>query len=48
MNVMLKSANLPSKQEIDEVYKEIHELRKRVSKLEATLRFRRKDEKNVK
>ena len=35
MNVMLKSANLPNKQEMDEVYKEIHALRKRVSKLEA-------------
>jgi len=35
MNVMLKSANLPSKEEIDEVYKELHSLRKRVSKLES-------------
>jgi poly[(R)-3-hydroxyalkanoate] polymerase subunit PhaE len=34
-NVMLQSANLPSKKEIDEVYKELHALRKRVSKLES-------------
>lgn len=33
-NVILKSANLPSKEEIDEVYKEIHALKKRVNKLE--------------
>lgn len=34
-NVMLQSANLPNKKEIDEVYKELHTLRKRVSKLES-------------
>jgi len=34
-NVMLQSANLPSKKEIDEVYKELHALRKRISKLES-------------
>ena len=33
-NVILQSVNLPSKEEIDEVYKEIHSLKKRVSKLE--------------
>ncbi len=48
MNVMLKSANLPNKQEIDEVYKEIHALRKRVSKLEAELKIKKMTEKNVK
>ncbi len=47
MNVMLKSANLPNKQEIDEVYKEIHALRKRVSKLESELRTKKSDEKNA-
>lgn len=36
-NVILQSANLPSKQEIDEVYRELHNLRKRVTKLEAEL-----------
>ena len=41
MNVMLKSANLPNKQEIDEVYKEIHALRKRVSKLESESRTKK-------
>ena len=35
MNVMLKSANLPNKEELDEVYKELHILRKRISKLES-------------
>ena len=34
-NVMLQSANLPNKKEIDEVYKELHALKKRVSKLES-------------
>ena len=34
INVILKSANLPNKQEMDEVYKEIHALKKRISKLE--------------
>ena len=33
-NVILQSANLPSKKEIDEVYKELHALKKRVIKLE--------------
>lgn len=37
-NVILQSANLPSKKEIDEVYKEIHSLKKRVSKLELELK----------
>ena len=45
MNVMLKSANLPNKQEIDEVYKEIHALRKRVSKLESELMAKKREEK---
>ena len=34
-NVMLQSANLPNKKEIDEVYRELHALKKRVSKLES-------------
>ncbi len=33
-NVILQSANLPSKEEIDEVYKELHALKKRIVKLE--------------
>ena len=35
VNVMLQSANLPSKHEIDEMYKELHSIRKRVAKLES-------------
>jgi hypothetical protein len=34
-NVMLQSANLPNKKDVDEVYKELHSLKKRVSKLES-------------
>ena len=37
-NVILQSVNLPSKEEIDEVYKEMHSLKKRVSKLELELK----------
>jgi len=37
-NVILKSANLPSKEEIDEIYKEMHSLKKRVGKLELDLK----------
>ncbi len=39
-NVVLQSVNLPSKEEIDEVYKEIHSLKKRVAKLELELKKR--------
>jgi hypothetical protein len=41
-NVILQSVNLPSKEEIDEVYKEIHSLKKRVTKLELELKKKRK------
>ena len=37
-NTILQSANLPSKEEIDEVYKELHNLKKRVTKLEIELK----------
>ena len=37
-NVIVQSANLPSKEEMDEVYKEIHSLKKRVGKLELELK----------
>ena len=33
-SLMLESANMPTKKEIDELYKELHLLRKRVAKLE--------------
>lgn len=39
-NVILQSVNLPSKEEIDEVYKELHSLKKRVGKLELELKKR--------
>ncbi len=39
-NVILQSINLPSKEEIDEVYKEIHSLKKRIGKLELELKKR--------
>lgn len=42
-NVILQSANLPSKEEIDEVYKEIHMLKKRLTKLEQKQRKEGKD-----
>ena len=46
VTVMLKSANLPNKKEIDEVYKELHSLRKRVSKLESQTRSKSRSEKD--
>ena len=45
-NVILQSVHLPSKEEIDEVYKEIHSLKKRVSKLE--LELKKEKRKNAK
>lgn len=42
LNVILQSMKLPTRKEIDEVYKEMHELRKRVSKLE-----KKEDSKNA-
>ena len=45
-NVILQSVNLPSKEEIDEVYKEIHSVKKRVSKLE--LELKKEKRKNAK
>ena len=44
-NVILQSANLPSKNEIDEVYKEMHALKKRVTRLESQLKRRNRDAK---
>ena len=35
MNVVLRSANLPNKKDIDEVYRELHGLKRRVSRLES-------------
>ncbi len=47
MNVMLQSANLPNKQEIDEVYKEVYSLRKRIAKLESEARTKTKPKKGT-
>lgn len=38
-SIILKSANLPNREELDEVYKELHELRRRVARLEASRRY---------
>ena len=46
-NVILQSVNLPSKEEIDEVYKEMHSLKKRVGKLELEVKKQEK-KKNAK
>jgi len=43
-NVILQSVNLPSKEEIDEIYKEMHSLKKRIRKLE--LESNKKEMKN--
>ena len=37
VDVVLKSANLPNRQELDEVYREVHSLRKRIAHLEGRL-----------
>ena len=47
-NVILQSVNLPSKEEIDEVYKEMHSLKKRVTKLEIELKKRKEVKMNGK
>ncbi len=41
-NVILQSVNLPNKEEIDEVYKEIHSLKKRLTNLELELKKERR------
>lgn len=40
-NVILQSVNLPSKEEIDEVYRELHSLKKRLTRLELEMKKRR-------
>ncbi|HSD04535.1 MAG TPA: poly(R)-hydroxyalkanoic acid synthase subunit PhaE [Nitrosopumilaceae archaeon] len=34
LSILLETANVPTKHDLDEVYKELHSLRKRISKLE--------------
>ncbi len=41
-DAVLKAANLPNKKEMDEIYKEMHDLKRRVSALESELRFEKK------
>jgi hypothetical protein len=43
-DVMLKSANLPTKEEIEEIYEELHILKNRIAKLELS---KKQSEKNV-
>jgi len=47
-NVILQSVNLPSKEEIDEVYKELHSLKKRVMKLEIEVKKKKERRENDK
>ena len=35
MDIMLKASNLPTKEEIEEIYKEMHSLKQRITKLES-------------
>ena len=42
-NVVLKTANLPSRHDLDEVYRELHSLRRRVSKIENADRGRKRN-----
>ncbi len=46
LSVLLETANLPTKDDIDEVYRELHSLRKRINKLEKN--ERKKEENNGK
>ena len=41
VDVVLKAANMPTKKELDEMYRELHELKRRVSTLESRLLFKR-------
>ena len=34
LSVLLETANIPTRNDMDEIYKELHSLRKRISKLE--------------
>jgi len=42
MDVMLKSANMPTKEEIDEIYKELFMLKKQIKKINPKKKPRRK------
>jgi hypothetical protein len=40
MDVMLKSANMPTKEEIDDIYKELFTLKKQIKKINPQKRTR--------
>ena len=42
MDVMLKSANMPTKEEIDEIYKELFTLKKQIKKINPEKKTRKK------
>ena len=45
MDIMLKSANMPTKEEIDELYQELFNLKKQIKKMDSTKKIRnRKNE----
>ena len=41
MDVMLKSANMPTKEEINEIYKELFSLKKQIKKINPKKKTRR-------
>ncbi len=43
-NVLLHSANLPNKNEIDDVYKQLHDLKRKVSKLESEINSQKRND----
>lgn len=45
-DIVLKTANLPNRHELDEVYRELHSLRRRVAEMESAMRRRRNGRKN--
>ena len=47
MDIMLKASNLPTKEDLEEIYKEMHSLKQRVAKLESGSKKTR-DRKDVK
>jgi polyhydroxyalkanoate synthesis regulator phasin len=40
MDIMLKSANMPTKEEIDEIYQELFNLKKKIKKLDSSKKRR--------
>ena len=44
MDIMLKSANMPTKEEIDEIYQELFNLKKKIKKLDSTKKRSKKND----